>query len=197
MHLSPLRFAVPAMVAMLLAACQSEPLPDRHASPEAALQAARAALHQHDLAGYFDALADGTVRDHLANAIMICTMTKSVEGMTVLRNSGHPPSTGCIEIEKKYGWRDPVPGNSPSAFRQALQQVKQPREFVTELEGNHRRTDSGTSFVWEYLDNVKLTRVEIHGGQASAQASWGGETRTVYFERDQTGWRFKPHALEE
>ena len=64
--------------------------------------------------------------------------------------------------------------------------------MAAELEELHRENNSGTSFVWEYLDSVRLEDVEISGNTATATAQWAQDTTKVRFEKDETGWRFDP-----
>jgi hypothetical protein len=172
---------------VLLAACgkpggeQIDPASVRRYSPEGALNAARAALHRRDLPAYFDALTDSAVRQTLKNSIALCSF--------------HAASRECTIILKKYGWREPQ-GSSPAetnaAWDRALRQLEQPREMAAELEAYHRAAGTGSSFVWEYLDDVTLTDVSVQGNTATALASWSGEQKPVAFERDATGWRFAP-----
>ena len=177
--------AVPAAAGLLLA-CGAEPetVPDRRTAPEAALASARAALHRHDLAGYFDSITDAAVRRTLVNSIGICLLPKDPEVRRKMEALGNSPSIGCEAILQKYGW---VAGDY------TLTKIARPREFATELEGNHRLSETGSSFVWDYLDDMELENVRIDGNTASAVADWHGEKVTVRFERDSSGWRFDPN----
>ncbi|MFZ6745249.1 hypothetical protein ACO0LC_18650 [Undibacterium sp. JH2W] len=174
---------------MILAVCScSEPIPNRAESPEAAFLAARAALKNHDLKTYFDALTDQAVLDELGNSVMICLSGSNPKAVA----AGLKQSIGCEEILKRYNWPASA-GNFPDAYKAAIAKIHDSRSLAAELEANHRRYDAGTSFVWDYLDKVRLSNLVVEGTKAHASAEWeSGDKGDVRFEKDATGWRFDP-----
>lgn len=183
------------LACLWLSGCTSEPSPDRNAGPEAALATARAALHKHDLAGYYDALTDRAVLETLNNSIAICEFSSNPAVLAQMEAVGHNSSEGCNAILTIYGWVTVTAKTAEETERvrqDALQHVTNPREMAVALEENHRRAGAGSSFVWEWLDNVTIKNVVIRGNKATAVASWSGEDRPVEFERDASGWRITP-----
>lgn len=181
-----------AFIAALLVGCGDDGVTDRTKEPVAALNAARAALHRKNLREYFDAVSDEEVRLTLSNSITICLASHTPE----MRKLGRPPSEGCQAILAKYGWREPVerePAALRKAWRESILKIAEPRSMAYELEKNHRVYDVGSSFVWEYLDDVSVVAIEQRGSRAIAKVKWKSEDRTVEFERDPSGWRFTPH----
>lgn len=168
---------------------------DRHESPESSLEAARNSLQRRDLDGYFDALTDRAVRHLLSNSISICLSSFRPE----TQKFGYKASYGCPGILKKYEWRGPISYDetaTPESWADAVARIAEPRKMAAELESLHRKNDSGSSFVWEWLDQVELYDVEINGGTATATAKWPQDTRRVRFEKDETGWRFDVYFQE-
>lgn len=164
---------------------------DRAESPEASFNAARQALRHRDLTGYFDALTDQEVRRTLSNSIGICKSSKLVK----IQQHGYEPSVGCEALLDRYGWVDPdidKAQNPTVAWTAALAKIKEPRRLVAELEELHRDNRAGSSFVWEWLESVKVHDVTITGATATGIAEWSTGAATVKFEKDETGWRFDP-----
>jgi hypothetical protein len=187
-----MRTLVFILVAAGIAAC-SEPVPSRAESPEAAFVAARAGLRNHDLGTYFDALTDSGARGDLANSVTICMAGNNPAAVA----AGLKASVGCEKILERYGW--PAQGaKTPSEYKAAIAKIREPRALAKELEENHRRYGVGSSFVWEYLDNVKLSDVVIRGSRATGMARWDTDgKKPVEFEKDETGWRFDPKLHEK
>jgi hypothetical protein len=138
------------------------------------------------------AISDEEVRETLSNSISICLVSNSPAMLKI----GRPPSQGCEAIMAKHGWREPKepdPTALRKAWRESIMQVTDPRRMAYELEKNHRVYGTGSSFVWEYLDDVSVVAVEERGSRAVAKVKWNSEDKVVEFERDVTGWRFTPH----
>lgn len=177
--------------AAVLIAC-SEAVPDRAQSAESAFLAARAGLRNHDLRVYFDALTDSAVRADLANAVMICVARNNPAAVA----GGLKQSVGCESILERHGWLGQE-AKTPPGYKSAVAKVRDPRGLARELEENHRKYGVGSTFAWEYLDNVKISQIVIQGSRASALAQWDAyEKRPVEFEKDETGWRFNPMLPE-
>lgn len=195
---SPRVFTYAACIATALAACSAQdgaPI-DRMASPEAAFIAARTALHRHDLPAYFDAITDTAVIETLKNSITICLASNNQDAI----RQGVRPSFGCENILRKYEWKAPVvsdPSKSDAVWKAALKSIPNPREMGAELEARHRNAGAGSSFVWDYLDPVKLGPISIDGSKAKATSRWDGQPVVIRFERDSTGWRVNTFPEEE
>jgi hypothetical protein len=180
-------FLLGAQLCALLCAC-SEPIPDRNGAPEAAFLAARAALRDHDLPAYFDALTDAAVRTTLKGSISVCA-TGTQPGA---RAAGLVASTGCEAILARHHWPQDAE-KSPERFKSAIAAIAQPRALATEMEANNRQYGAATSFVWGYLNGVQLSEWVISGNYATALAQWDtGEKRPMHFEKDASGWRVNP-----
>lgn len=176
-----------SILALTVSSC-SESIPNRTESPEAAFLAARAGLRNHDLRTYFDALTDQAVRDDLKNSAMICLAGANPQAVA----AGLKRSVGCEAILERYSWPARA-GSSTDLYRLAIAKVQDPRAMAAELETNHRKHGVGSSFVWEYLDKVRLSDLVIEGTKAHAMAAWEtDDKREVRFEKDATGWRFDP-----
>ena len=162
---------------------------DRNESPESSFFIARSALHNRDLEKYFDSLTYNAVLQTLSNSIAICSFSK----LQQIQDSGYNESTGCDSILEKYGWEEPGiknPDEIIKAREEALRQIDEPRKMVVELEQNHRHMGAGSSFVWNYLDDVEIIDTKIKGNSAESVAKWNGEDHIFKFQLDETGWRF-------
>lgn len=167
--------------------------PDRSAGPEAALESARVALGHRDMDGYFDALTEKAARDIMANSIGICLGKK----LPAMRELGYKPSEDCEGILTTYGWPSDG-GKTTAAFKVAVARIENPRALAASLETNHRKHGAGTSFVWEYLERLKVADIVVEGVTAKGTADWGdGERKPIIFLRDQTGWRVDPTPWQE
>lgn len=166
---------------------------DRLESPESSFEAARTSLQRRDLNGYFDALTDNAVRRTLSNSISICLGSFRPE----IRQYGYKPSIGCHNVLDRHGWVGPksyTETASTESWDEAVDSIVEPRRMAAELERLHRENDSGSSFVWEYLDSVRLRDIEISGSTATAIGEWPQDMVQVRFEKDETGWRFETYS---
>lgn len=176
------------LVSILAGCTDRQEVPPRTESPQAAFVNARAALAREDLKSFFDALTEPAARELMANSISIC-LAKDQPAY----RARYRPSEGCDEILGRYGWPGQV-AKTPDGFRMEARRIRDPRGLATELEANHRKHRSGTSFSLDHLDGVKLTGVIVNGSTARAVAEGrDGEKRPVVFEKDVTGWRFDPY----
>jgi hypothetical protein len=176
---------------LVLGAC-GEAIPNRADAPEAAFHAARAGLKNHDLRVYFDSLTDAAARNHLANSVTICLAGTDPAAVA----AGLKQSTGCQAILQRHGW--PSQGaKTPGQYQSAVAEIRNPRAMAQELEENHRKFGVGSSFVWEYLDTVKVSDIVVRGSYATGVAEWNTqEKRPIKFVKDETGWRFDPMVGE-
>jgi hypothetical protein len=187
-----MRYALVLLGTSVLFAC-TEAIPNRAESPEAAFRAARAGLRNHDLRVYFDSLTDAGVRADLANSVTICVAGSNPAAVA----ADIKQSVGCESILQRYGW--PMQKKMTlGEYKEAISRIQNPRAIAQELEENHRKHGVGSSFVWEYLDNVTVSGIAIRGSHATGLAEWNpDEKRAVEFEKDGTGWRFNPMPREQ
>lgn len=185
-------FLTAIIASLLLCACkESEPIPDRSTSPEAAFLAAKAALKREDYAAYLDAMTSNVVHLELQNAIGICLISRSPDADRL----GLTPSTGCDAILRQHGWTA-ADRLTPESFQAEIAKIGDQRALALALVNNNRKTGAGLSFVWDYLEDSKLSNVVVNGNRATATLHWAsGDANTAQFERDATGWRFDPGLM--
>lgn len=188
------------LVVLCLAGCTSEPPVDRKTGPDAALAAARIALHHHDLPAYYDALTDLGTRETLSNSIAICAFSSDPALRLQFEASGLTRSLVCEFILNSYGWKIAKATTAEERMRirqQALAHLANPRKMAAASERNHRQTGAGSSFAWDWLDKVTLRHIVVNGHSATGVASFSDDDLPMAFERDATGWRFSPVFSEE
>lgn len=181
-------------VCVLVASCNQDTSEqvNRLETPESSFEAARTSLQRRDLEGYFDALTDNAVRRTLSNSISICLGSFRPE----IQKFGYKPSIGCHDVLDRHGWAGPKSYTeiaSMESWDEAVNSIVEPRSMAADLERLHRENDSGSSFVWDYLDSVRLRDIEISGSTATATGESPSDMVQIRFEKDETGWRFETH----
>jgi hypothetical protein len=164
-----------------------EPPPNRSDSPEAAINAARRALHTKDMAAFIDTLTETYVRVLMENSIAEC-IYQNIPAVAA-RTS---PWKGCEDILARYGWPNNL-GRTPQAFKLAADQIRDPRGLVVALAYNR-----GTTFARDYFDHVTVTGLVVSGKTARGTATWkSGGVGPIIFEKDATGWRVHPSPVPQ
>jgi len=163
---------------------------DRKLCPEGAIYEAKKSLHRKDLVEYFETLTDKEMQGTLKNSISICSSSKLKE----IKQYSYNESRGCEDILSKYGWIEPKyqdPSEITRLWQEAILKIEEPRKMVVELEINHRKNGSGSSFVWSYLDPVKIKNAVVNGDTAYSEVEWHGEEQRILYEKHSSGWRFE------
>lgn len=185
-------FAV-TLAALCLCACGEQDAGtsiDRKASPEAAFAAGQAALKRKDHGAFIDTLTDSAVRQQMYTSATICLGSLS-GAVSRFVNA----STGCDDIMRRYGWTGSVADYAKQDITATLSAVTDPRALARELEENHDKHGTPSGFVWDFLEDNRVSNIVVEGDRARGVMTWdGNDPSTVLFERDSTGWRFDPFA---
>jgi hypothetical protein len=172
------------LATVALASCSAPP--DRKAGPLAALDAARFALHRHDIPGFFDAMGDATTAALLKNAVLICLSSNQPIG----REMGLEPAPSCFQVLRRSGWPYALGEElSMQRFESGLASIPNVRAVASELESSLRDARTGSSFVWGHLDPIEIKSLTQSGDTATAEVVWSGEPAQLSFYETPSGWR--------
>ncbi len=183
---------------VFISACAKEEIyscKDRTKCPEGALHEAKKALKNKDMTMFFETITDNEVRLKLRNSIGMCSSLKRKES----KKYGYNESIGCDEILEKYGWEEPKynhPSEINNHWDDAVKNIQYPRKMLFELETNHREYARASSFVWSYLEPVKILSTTTQGNTAYSNIEWHGENRKLLYYKSQQGWQFEVEPWE-
>ena len=173
-------------VAALIVSCSPSLPVDRSSGPSAALDAAKAALRNHDAYAFYDSLGEKTALFLFKNTVNVCVLANSSEGLGV----GLSPLPDCMSVLYAHGW-EKFEGDrySEDGLEEFARNMGDFRSFAALLDSTMRSEGSGSSFVWDHLEEVELLEIRESNGSAVGTVSWDGENRQVEFVKDASGWR--------
>jgi hypothetical protein len=95
----------------------------------------------------------------------------------------------------KNGWPAPFDATlSLAEFDAAMAAVTDVRRAAVAVETANRESGVGTSFVWSYLDSIRVISVKTQGDRAVATVEWSNDRVEMRFVKDRSGWRFEPNV---
>ncbi|MBB3166836.1 hypothetical protein [Simiduia aestuariiviva] len=167
----------------------------RNVCPEGALFEAKTALRKKDMMAFFETITDKEVRAKLKNSIGLCSSLK----LDQVKKYGYKESTDCELILNNYGWIEPEyqhPSEITGLWESAIMRISEPRKMLYELEINHRKHSNASSFVWRYLEPVKIIETVEDGNTAYSVVDWGGEKTKLLYYNTEAGWQFEQAPWE-